>query len=95
MILKESPKTYPVYTRHEPEVYEMCIRVAEQMSRSYELGHNMKRFESLQDLHLRLIRLLLLLREAPGSVVLVNRENRELLEKVVNWLKNHPEHQAS
>ena len=91
MTLCETVKMYPVYVRHASEVFEVAVRVAGIMRRRAERDENDEKLEYLRRFQVRLLNLVELLKDAPGGIAYVDLENRQLVEKVVNWLKDHPD----
>ena len=90
MTLMEAPRLYPVYTWHADEVLEVIRRVEELIRQKAGWSEKDKMYRFFTDLKKRLDVLLYELRSASGSIAYVDRENRELVEKAVGWLKDNP-----
>ena len=95
MILCETTKLYPVYTWHADEVLEVIRRVDDLADQKRKWGEKDKMYRFLLDLNGRLDKLLYELRSTSGSLAYVDRENRVLVEKVVNWLKDSADHRST
>ena len=84
-------KRYPVYTWHADELTIFDCQLVELMDRMMTRHSNTdKTIFFLRDLHQWLDRVFRQLVISPEHVAYLNREDRVLVGKVADWLKDHP-----
>ena len=93
MILAEATKLYPVFTAHANELRAAACYLVRRMEQyaGRQKGKPDEKFHEMLQRHCQVLRTLADMECAREPFVYLNKADRDLVFRVCNWLKAHPE----
>ena len=95
MVLAEAPRLYPVFTHHAKELQAAACYLTRRMEAYADDSEPDERFNALMTRHREVLRTFLLMQQAKNPFVYLTREERDLVNRVNAWLKEHPENRIA
>ncbi len=95
MVLAEAPRMYPVFTHHVKELKAAARYLVQRIERYAESHAPDWLFNTMLARHDLVIRTMREMENSKNPFVYLTREERDLVARVNNWLKEHPEHRTA
>ncbi len=95
MILMESARIYPVFTHHAKELRAAARYLVRRMEQRAGNTKPDEKFNALLDRHRLVVRTLVEMEHTREAFVYLTEEERDLVNRVNTWLKDHPENRIA
>ena len=95
MVLAEAPRIYPVFTHHAKELQAAFRFLSRRMEQYARTGQPDEKFNALLDRYREVVRTFLRMHHAKEPFVYLNREERDLVNRVNAWWKADPDHRTA
>ena len=95
MVLAEAPRMYPVFTHHAKELKAAARYLVQRIERYAESHSPDWLFNTMLTRHDQVVRTMREMENSKNPFVYLTREERDLVARVNNWLKEHPEHRTA
>ena len=95
MVLAEAPRMYPIFTHHAKELRAAARYLMNRIERYAESHAPDWLFNEMLNRHGQVVRTLAEMEKAKNPFVYLTQEEKDLVNRINAWLKEHPEHRTA
>ena len=95
MVLAEAPRLYPVFTHHAKELQAASRYLTRRMEQYAGQHEPDEKFNAMLTRYRQVVMTFLRMHHAKTPYIYLTQEERELVGRVNEWLKNNPDHRKT